>query len=82
MARVKKTILIFEIDDQNWNLKFNGSIDFPPLRDKVACKHDERIMLALASDRRLFNFFYRLVAPVKRYYNRKDKKALTRAGKA
>ena len=74
MAKIKQTILILEVNDKEWHLQYTGSIGFPQLRDKTNLKHDERIIRALISDRRLFELFQRLIEPAKRYYRRKDKK--------
>ena len=74
MARIQKTILCLEVNDNEWNLKYNGSLDFPQLKDKVSIKHDTRLMRALISDERLFKLFYRIVEPARRYYRREAKK--------
>lgn len=72
MARLAKTILQLEVDDKEWSLKFNGSINFP--ENKKELTHDRRIMEALIADERLYNLFFRLVKPVTRYKKREAKR--------
>ena len=72
MARLAKTILILEVDNKEFNLKYTGSIEFP--EDKIGVKHDERIIQAMLEDERLYKLFFRLVDPVTRYKKREAKR--------
>lgn len=72
-----KTILLMEITNKEFHIQYTGS--FKPSDDKEKFKHDARIMNALASDRDLFDFFYRLVKPVERHYRRQARKSTSGA---
>lgn len=71
----RKTILHIEVINSEYTLQYSGSIAQPPT-SKEDFKHDERIMRMLASDRKVFDFFYRLVEPARRFYIREEKKKL------
>ena len=75
MPRMKKTVLHLEVNEKEWTLKSNLSLDYPQITDKIAFKHDERIMRALMSDDKLFRLFYRLVEPVLRCKRRDARRA-------
>ena len=84
MTNSKKTILYVEATDKVFNIKYSGAIDYPedPKEQKRAFKHDERILLMLASDKKAFDLFYRLVEPAIRYYRREARKAAKAKSKA
>ena len=69
-----KTFLIIECSDGEFHIRYTGSIDDVYPEDKKARKHDERLMRLLASDKRAFDLLYRIVEPVRRYYNREAKR--------
>ena len=69
----RETILNIKVTNKDFNIQYTGSIAEPPTsKDKL--KHDERIMRMLVSDRKVFDFFFRLVEPARRYYQREEKK--------
>ena len=69
----KVTILNIKVTNKEFNIQYSGSIAEPPTsKDKL--KHDERIMRMLVSDRKVFDFFVRLVEPARRYYLREARK--------
>ena len=69
----QKTILNIEVTNKEFNVQYTGSIAEPPTsKDKL--KHDERILGMLVSDRKVFDFFFRLVEPARRYYLREARK--------
>ena len=71
----RKTILNIEVTNKEYSLQYSGSlIDHPT--SKEAFKHDERILRMLVSDRKVFDFFFRLVEPARRFYVREAKKKL------
>ena len=72
MAKVKKTFFQMEVDDENYEVKYNGSFDEPKTREER--KHNERIMRALIADDRLLTLFYNLVMPVVRMKRREAKR--------
>lgn len=72
MARTPKTILSIKVGDKEFNIKYNGSFEYP--ETKLQMKHDERLMSMLLGDERAFNFFYRIVEPVVRFKKREAKK--------
>ena len=67
------TILNIKATNKDFNIQYTGSIAEPPT-SKEAFKHDERIMSMLVSDRKVFDFFFRLVEPARRYYLREARK--------
>ena len=67
------TILNIKVTNKDFNIQYTGSIAEPPT-SKEAFKHDERIMRMLVSNREVFDFFFRLVEPARRYYQREEKK--------
>ena len=69
----RKTILHLEVDKNEYNCQYTGSFEFS--EDKKVRKHDERIIDALLSDEQLFQFFYRIVEPVRRCKMREARKA-------
>ena len=69
----KKTILQIEVNKNEFNIKYSGVIDKEPT-EKDDLKHDERLMRMLVSDKKVFNFFYRIVEPARRFYVREAKK--------
>ena len=56
-------------------VRYTGSMDGSNLNDKKTAKHDQRILMALVSDRKLFDLINRLVVPAQRYYRREARKA-------
>ena len=68
-----KTILHIEVTNNEFNIQYSGVIDKEPT-EKDDLKHDERLMRMLASDKKLFDFFYRIVEPARRFYVREAKK--------
>ena len=73
MPKIKKTILHIEVDDKEFDIKYSGSYEIP--ETKLQMKHDERLIRMLVADEKVFNFFYRIVAPVIRFKKREAKKA-------
>ena len=69
-----KTCLIIECSDEEFHIRYTGSIDDLNPEDKKSRKHDERLMQLLASDKKAFDLLYRIVEPVRRYYNREAKR--------
>lgn len=70
----RKTILNIEVTNKEYSLQYSGSLDHPT--SKEAFKQDERILRMLVSDRKVFDFFFRLVEPARRFYVREAKKKL------
>ena len=70
-----KTAIILECSDREWRVRYTGSMDGSNLNDKKTAKHDQRILMALASDHKLFDLINRLVVPAQRYYRREARKA-------
>ncbi len=68
-----KTILHIEVTNNEFNIQYSGVIDKEPT-EKDDLKHDERLMRMLASDKKVFDFFYRIVEPARRFYVREAKK--------
>ena len=68
-----KTILQIEVNNKEFNIQYSGLIIKEPT-EKDDIKHDERLMRMLASDKKVFNFFYRIVEPARRFYVREAKK--------
>ena len=69
----RETILNIKVTNKEYTLQYTGSIAEPPTsKDKL--KHDERLMTMLVSDRKVFDFFFRIVEPARRYYQREEKK--------
>jgi hypothetical protein len=71
----RKTILNSEVTNKEYSLQYSGSLIDQPT-SKEAFKHDERILRMLVSDRKVFDFFFRLVEPARRFYVREAKKKL------
>ena len=71
----RKTILHIEVTSKEYSLRYSGSLTEAPT-SKDALKHDERILRMLVADRKVFDFFYRLVEPARRFYIREEKKKL------
>ena len=69
----KETILNIKVTNKDFNIQYSGSIAELPT-SKEGLKHDERIMRMLVSDRKVFDFFFRLVEPARRYYLREARK--------
>ena len=71
----RKTILHIEVTNKEYTLQYSGSPDEKPTT-KDDFKHDERLMLMLISNEKIFDFFFRIVEPARRYYIREAKKKL------
>ena len=71
-----KTFLIIECSDDEFRIRYTGSMDFPKIGDKKTFKHDQRIITMLASDKKTFDLLYRLVEPARKFYQREAKRAL------
>ena len=69
----RKTILHIEVINSNYSIQYSGSLIEAPT-SKENFKHDERILRMLVSDRKAFDFFFRLVEPARRFYMREEKK--------
>jgi len=69
----QKTILNIEVTNKDFNVQYSGSI-VEPTASKEAFKHDERLITMLVSNRKVFDFFFRIVEPARRYYLREEKK--------
>ena len=69
----RKTILHIEVTNKEYSVQYSGSIAQSPTSKEIL-KHDERILQMLVSDRKVFDFFLRLVEPALRFYLREDKK--------
>ncbi len=72
----RKTIIIIEVSNSEYTISSN-CIDFKRTQTpetKEARKYEERLMRMMVADRRIFDFFLRIVEPVKRYYKREDRK--------
>ena len=70
-----KTILQIEVNNNEFNIKYSGVIDKEPT-EKDDLKHDQRLMRMLVSNKKVFNFFYRIVEPARRFYVREAKKEI------
>ena len=68
-----KTILQIEVTNKDFNIQYSGMVAKEPT-EKDDIKHDERLMRMLASDKKVFDFFYRIVEPARRFYVREAKK--------
>jgi len=68
-----KTILQIEVTNKNFNIQYSGLIIKEPT-EKDDIKHDERLMRMLVSDKKVFDFFFRIVEPARRFYVREAKK--------
>ena len=73
MARFPKTILHIEVNDKEYNIKYNGSITEPETKEQW--KHNERLMRMLLASDELLSFFYNIVNPVVRCKRREARKA-------
>ena len=73
MARLPKTILHIEVNDKEYNIKYNGTIKEPQTKEQL--KHNERIMNMLLASDELLSFFYNIVHPVVRCKRREACKA-------
>ena len=71
----RKTILQIEVTNNEFNIKYSGMVDKEPT-EKDDLKHDERLMRMLVSNKKVFNFFYRIVEPARRFYVREAKKEI------
>ena len=69
----RKTILHIEVTNKEYSIQYSGSITQSPT-SKEKLKHDERILQMLVADRKVFDFFFRLVEPARRFYIREEKK--------
>ena len=69
----RKTILHIDVTNKEYSIKYSGSIAQSPT-SKENLKHDERILQMLVSDPKVFDFFFRLVEPARRFYIREAKK--------
>ena len=69
----RKTILNIEATNKEYSIQYSGSLIEAPT-SKEAFKHDERILRMLVSDRKAFDFLFRLVEPARRFYVREAKK--------
>ena len=68
-----KTILKIEVTNKDFKIQYSGNI-VEESTNKDDIKHDERLMRMLASDKKVFNFFFRIVEPARRFYVREAKK--------
>ena len=68
-----KTILHIEVTNNVFNIKYSGNI-VEESTNKDDIKHDERLMRMLVSDKKVFDFFFRIVEPARRFYVREAKK--------
>ena len=68
-----KTILHIEVTNKDFNIQYSGLIIKEPT-EKDDVKHDERLMRMLVSDKKVFDFFFRIVEPARRFYVREAKK--------
>ena len=68
-----KTILQIEVTNKNFNIQYSGNI-VEESTNKDDIKHDERLMRMLVSDKKVFDFFFRIVEPARRFYVREAKK--------
>lgn len=73
MAKIKKTTLLIEVTDSEFHVQYNGSLSAPETKEQF--KHNERLMKALLSDERLFNFAYNIFMPVMKCKKREAKKS-------
>ena len=69
----RETILRIEVTNKEYSIQYSGSIAQSPT-SKENLKHDERILQMLVADRKVFDFFFRLVEPARRFYVREAKK--------
>ena len=69
----RETILYIEVTNKEYSIHYSGSIAQSPT-SKEKLKHDERILQMLVADRKVFDFFFRLVEPARRFYIREEKK--------
>ena len=68
-----KTILQIEVTNKDFNIQYSGLIIKEPT-EKDDIKHDERLMRMLVSDKKVFDFFFRIVEPSRRFYVREANK--------
>ena len=69
----RKTILQIEVTNKDFNIQYSGNI-VEESTNKDDIKHDERLMRMLASNKKVFDFFFRIVEPARRFYVREAKK--------
>ena len=69
----RKTILHIDVTNKEYSIQYSGSIAQSPTSKEIL-KHDERILQMLVADRKVFDFFFRLVEPARRFYIREAKK--------
>ena len=62
----KKTILQIEVTNKDFKIQYSGNI-VEESTNKDDIKHDERLMRMLASDKKVFDFFYRIIEPARRF---------------
>ena len=76
MSKLAKTILQIEVDDKEFQLRYNGPVEFnredPDFKKKA--KHDHRIMKMLLQNDAVFKLFARLYEPVKRFRQREARR--------
>ena len=72
MARIKKTSLTIEVTNDEYHVKYTGSLIEPQTKEQR--KHNERLMWALLASDELLTFCYNIVMPVVRYKRREARK--------
>ena len=77
MPRLAKTIFQLEVNDKEYNVRYNGTLSCPETREQR--KHNERLMRALLADNDLLTFLYNIVNPVVRCKRREARKAAKKA---
>ena len=72
-AAKNNTVLCIMCNKSEYRAFSSGT--FHGFSDEEKRGHSERLMMALISNREVFNYLYSIVEPVARYYKRQDKKA-------
>ena len=70
-AAKSNTVLCIMCNKSEYRAFTSGSFEGFPEEQKL--KHNERLIRTLAADKRLFDYLYSIVKPVKRFYNRQAK---------
>ena len=72
MPRIAKTVFKMEVNENEYNVLYNGTLSCPETREQR--KHNERLMRALLASDELLTFLYNIVDPVVRYKRREAKR--------
>ncbi len=81
MAKLPKTILHFEVNDNKYLLRTNASVRENQEKSVYLqnCKHQQRLIQVLAESDDVFHFFEQIYEPVRRFRRREARKKLKMA---